>query len=221
MKIVGHRGARGLAPENTVASLRKGVEHNVDLVEFDVRVTKDGVPVLHHDATIKLNGKKLVIANSNYEALRDLKDDLPTLEDALDAVNAKVPAYVEVKRNVDTEPVVMVLKKYIENIYGQGDLYIASKSQATLLALHKALPDVPTIVIEPWSGVRAGRRARQLNTKHIAMNQLWLWSGFIKAVSRSGNHLYAYTLNDPVKAKRWEKYGLYGVITDYPDRFQK
>jgi len=51
------------------------------------------------------------------------------------------------------------------------------------------------------------------------MNQRWLWSGFISMVAKR-NELYAYPLNDPVKAARWAQHGLAGVITDYPDRFK-
>ena len=53
------------------------------------------------------------------------------------------------------------------------------------------------------------------------MNQLWLWWGFIRAMRRGGWELYAYTVNDPAKAKRWVRWGLAGVITDCPDLFTK
>jgi glycerophosphoryl diester phosphodiesterase len=90
-----------------------------------------------------------------------------------------------------------------------------------LRELHKALPEVPVIVIERWSGVRAHRRAKELGSKEIAMNQLWLWWGFIRGFKDSDKRLYAYTLNNPAKARRWARYGLSGVITDYPDRFEQ
>ncbi|HEY5152928.1 MAG TPA: glycerophosphodiester phosphodiesterase family protein, partial [Candidatus Saccharimonadales bacterium] len=102
-----------------------------------------------------------------------------------------------------------------------GNFLIGSKSQKALLELHAALPEVPTIVIEPWSGVRAHYRARQLGTKHVSMNQLWLWWGFIRGFKNSDWQLYAYTLNNPRKARRWARYGLAGVVTDYPDLFEK
>jgi glycerophosphoryl diester phosphodiesterase len=89
-----------------------------------------------------------------------------------------------------------------------------------LRELQTSLPKIPKIVIDNWSGVRARLRAKQIGTRTIAMNQTWLWSGFIRAMKRSGYELYAYTVNNPAKARRWAKYGLAGVITDYPDRFK-
>jgi len=222
MKIVGHRGARGLAPENTIASLQKALEHHVDMLEFDLRVTKDGVVVLHHDAQLSdASGSKLLIKVQPFEKLKSHKPDMATFANALDTIGHPVPLYVEVKRGEPLQPIISILKRYLAKGWKSEYFMLGSKSQKTLLALHRDFPEITKIVIEPWSGVRASWRARQLDTDHVAMNQLWLWPGFIRAVARSNKKLYAYTLNDPVKAKRWVKHGLYGVITDYPDRFEE
>ena len=54
MLTIGHRGARGIAPENTLKSIYKAIEHHADEVEIDLRVTKDHVPILFHDESLKL-----------------------------------------------------------------------------------------------------------------------------------------------------------------------
>lgn len=222
MKIIGHRGARGLAPENTVASLKKGLEHHVDQLEFDLRVTKDNVVILHHNSKLSdPNGMGIKIAHTTYAELKEHKYDLATFSEALEAINFKVPLYIEVKRTIHITPIINALQAQLDAGRQPADFLLGSKSQRTLLALHQALPDIQTIVIEPWSGVRATYRARQLNTHLISMNQLWLWRGFIAPMARRGWKLHAYTLNNPAKAKRWAGYGLYAVVTDYPDRFEK
>ena len=217
MNIIGHRGARELAPENTIASLRKAVAHGVDEIECDARVTRDGVVILSHDTEMRdQTGIRLSVKHSTYEELKHHKPDLTTLAEAIEAVAGQVPLQIEVKPRVATEPIIEVIKKY-----PRAHLLLGSKKQKILLELHRALPDIEKVVIEPWSGVRASRRARQLGTKRVSMNQLWLWRGFIRAFRRGGYQLYAYTLNDPAKANRWSKAGLTGVITDFPDRFEK
>jgi glycerophosphoryl diester phosphodiesterase len=221
MKIIGHRGARGLAPENTIASLRKALEHHVDELEFDARVTRDNVVILHHDAKLTdPNGDKQVIADCTYRELRDHKKDLATLEEVLMAVGHKVPLYIEVKPQVPIEPIVKIIKQHLVDGWKPNYFLLGSKNQKTLRELHAALPEVPKIVIEPWSGVRAHYRARQVETKLVSMNQRWLWWGFVRGFKNNDWQLYAYTLNDPKKARRWARYGLSGVITDYPDRFE-
>lgn len=222
MKIIGHRGARGLAPENTIASLLKGLEHHADMLEFDLRVTRDGVVVLHHDPEIiDAGGAKLKISDHKYEKLLAHKQDLATFDKVLETVGHPVPLYVEVKSSQPIKPIAAVINKYLVKGWKTDYFLLGSKSQKTLLGLHSALPKIEKVVIEPWSGVRAHRRARQIGAKHIAMNQLWLWRGFIRGFKNSDKQLYAYTLNDPAKARRWAKWGLAGVITDYPDRFEK
>jgi glycerophosphoryl diester phosphodiesterase len=222
MKIIGHRGARGLAPENTIAALHKGLEHRVDELEFDIRVTKDGRPVLHHDKYLHTpKGKKMLIAKHTYAELHKHKHDLATFTSMLHVIGHPVPLYVEVKPGEPVRSTVNVIRHHLTNGWKPEHFILASKSQKTLMQLHKALPAVPTLVIEPWSSWRARRRAKQAGTKRIAMNQLFLWKFYIKAVSRSGWELYAYTLNNPKKARRWAKAGLAGVITDYPDLFDK
>jgi glycerophosphoryl diester phosphodiesterase len=222
MKIIGHRGARGLAPENTLASLRKGLEHHADMLEFDVRVTKDSVPILHHDSKMTgANGKKFKICDYSYENLRARFPDITKLSEALDAIDAKAVPYIEVKQKEPVRPIAKVLQQYIGGMYSASGLRLASKSQQTLRELHHALPAVPLIIIERWSGVRAHRRAKELGSTEIAMNQLWLWWGFIRGFKNSEYKLYAYTLNNPTKAERWTRWGLAGAITDYPDRFEK
>ncbi|HVV26198.1 MAG TPA: glycerophosphodiester phosphodiesterase [Candidatus Saccharimonadales bacterium] len=222
MKIIGHRGARGLAPENTIAGLQKGLEHHVDLLEFDVRVTKDGVVILHHDAALAdPSGNTLAIADTNYEILKTHKPDLATFEAVLDTVGHTVPLYVEVKPAEPIEPIVKIINSYLKKGWKNEFFLLGSKSQETLRQLHTALPEIRNIVIEPWSGVRAHRRAREVDATIIAMNQRWLWWGFIRGFKHSDYQLYAYTLNDPRKAQRWARWGLAGVITDYPDRFEK
>jgi glycerophosphoryl diester phosphodiesterase len=216
MKIIGHRGARGLAPENTIASLRKGLEHHVDMLEFDLRVTHDGVVILHHDPYLTdPGGGKHDISGHTYKQLKDRKADLATLEEALKTIGQKVPLIVEIKPDEPAKPIVAVIKKH-----GRDNLCLASFSQKALLELHKALPEIEKIVIEPWSGVRAHRRASQVGAKKVFMNQRWLWWGFIRGFKNSDKQLYAYTLNDPAKARRWAKWGLSGVVTDFPDRFE-
>ncbi len=222
MKIIGHRGARGLAPENTIAGMRKGLEHHVDELEFDLRVTKDNVVILHHDPCLTdQNSKQYRIAQHTYEELRQHKPDLATFESVLTTLGPSVPLYIEVKPGEPVKPIIAIIRTYLEKGWKSDYFLLTSFSQKTLLKLHNELPEIQKIVNEQWSGVRATYRARQVGTKRISMNQRWLWSGFISAMARRGWQLSAYPLNNVVKAKRWARFGLYGVVTDYPDRFEK
>lgn len=222
MIIIGHRGARGLAAENTIASIDAAIDHKVNAVEFDVHVTKDLVPVLNHDDTIvSIDGHKLVIANSSLVELRAQKPDIATLDEVFINVNHRANLMIEIKSSTNIDSIVALTRKFLKNGWTTDELCFCSKNQSTLVALYNSAPEIPRVVIERWSGVKAHFRVRQVHAKGASMNQVWLWWGFVRSVKTSGYELYAYTLNDPKKARRWAKYGLTAVITDFPDRFEE
>lgn len=219
MKIIGHRGAKGLAPENTIASLEAALKHHVAEIEIDIRVTKDGVPVLNHDPTITQQNQTISVNALTFNELRAIKPDITTFAAAIAAVNRRVPLLVEVKRHEKTAPIISVFREYLAKGWQPTDFLVASFHQKTLIELHKALPEIPTVVIESWSSVRATYRARQVAAKRLNMNYRFLWFGVIRNLLKKGYTVYPYTLNKPRRARHWEKHGLAGVITDYPDRF--
>lgn len=221
MKIIGHRGARGLAPENTLKSILKAMNHNVDEIEIDARVTKDGIVVLHHDETLTdASGNKLVIKNTKYMELMEHKKDLARLDQAIELVNKKTPLHIEIKPGEPAAKVIKIIKSYLNKGWKNSNFLIASYRLDLLLEAQEKLPDIERVVIERWSSIRATRNANLVNTKRLSMNQLWLWSYFLSGMSKNGWQISAYPLNNPGKAKKWAKNGLYGVVTDYPDQFE-
>ncbi len=222
MIVIGHRGAAGLAPENTIASLRKALEHHVDMIEVDIRATKDNILVLHHDEVLTdAAGNNLRIRDYAFSELSMHKPDLARLDEAVAAIDRSVPLIIEIKPG---EPVALLLD-HLHSAYGQGwraeDIWVASFHFAALQEIHAKSPSTPLIVNEQWSGIRGSLRAKRLHTPYIAMNARWLWSGFIYGMHQRKYHLLAYNLNNPRTVHAWERFGLAGVYTDYPDRFRK
>ncbi|HSX36027.1 MAG TPA: glycerophosphodiester phosphodiesterase [Patescibacteria group bacterium] len=223
-KVIAHRGARGLAPENTLVAITAGLNAHADEIEIDIRVTKDGVPILGHSPFMHDNRgyslRHVLIARQNLAELKSRNSDLATLEDAIRAVDRRVPMVLEVKPAVDVLPVIKVVTHFLKKGWHPKDFLFASFSQRTLEALHEALPQIEPVVNARVSGLWAARRARLVGAKRIAMFQYVVWWGYISAVHHAGYHLVVYTLNNPRKAARWAKRGLYGVVTDYPTRFK-
>lgn len=220
MKVIGHRGARGLAPENTAAAIARGLACGVDEVEIDIRITSDGVPILGHDPTIRTSDGDYIIAGHTLAGLRQKKPDITTLSEALQLMKGRAALYVEVKHAEPVQPVVDVIQDYLKSTKKPTAILLGSKSQKTLRELHSKLPQIPKIVIEPWSGIWARHRAKQVATRRISMRSWWLWRGFLRAMQKQGYEISPYTMNDPLKTAKWEPY-IYGVVTDYPDRFKK
>ncbi len=216
MLIIGHRGARGLAPENTLASFKAALEAGVDGVEFDVRSTKDSKLVILHDS--KLLG--LVVKATSFAELKKAHPDLLLFEDLMEFLLGKTSAYIEVKPGIDTEIFISALKHLLESGWSAEDIFVLSFSQEILRTVHKAMPSVKLMINEPWSSVKARKRAKELGTHYIDMNYNSLWSGFVKLMAKNQYLLSCYPLNSPKKAARLQKAGLSMVITDFPDRFK-
>ena len=214
-KIIGHRGARGLAPENTTKAIEVALTHHVDGVEFDVRVTKDGVVILSHDPT--LDG--LVIRKQRYATLKKRKPDLATFEEAIAAVRSQCAMLVEIKPRVPVAPIIEIVRRELAT-NRSAEISILSRSQPILRQVKAALPGVQLVVNERWSIFIALWRMHQLGTDRLQMNRHWLWRGLLKAIQRRGIRMSPYTVNSPKQAARWDPY-IYGIVTDYPDRFER
>src|SRR4051794_15358910 len=98
MIIIGHRGARGIAPENTLISIQKAIDNKVDEIEFDLRVTKDNFVILQHNKVVtSRSGQKLIVKDSKLSDLKRHKPDLATLEELLEMAPKSALLYIEVK----------------------------------------------------------------------------------------------------------------------------
>jgi len=221
MKIIGHRGAKGLAPENTEASIRAALANNVHEVEIDVRVTKDAIVVLNHDSYIRAGQQKHTIREHTYKQLHSLKPDLITLEEAFAIVAETAPLLIEIKPREPLEPIVKILTVKLAAGLPADKLLIGSFSQKLLKKMHQSFPQVTMVVIEKWSVLRAMYRANSLQTNRLSLNQRLLYASRIQKLVSRGYAVYPYTINNPKKAALWKKRGLTGVITDYPDLFRR
>ncbi len=209
-----------------MAAFEAGLAAGADELELDVRVTKDGVCVLSHDAYLagdtaggpgQLRAK---IAACTMEELRAIRPDICTLAEAALFVHRRAPLVVEVKPGTPPEPVIAAVEDLFSKGWQPADFLLASFNARLLRRLHTALPKIPCVVNERYSGVRAVRRARQVGTKRLVFPHWNVWPGFIRALARRGYKLTVYTVNNPAQAAHLAKYGAWGVVTDRPDLFK-
>lgn len=221
LKIIGHRGAAGLAAENTLEAIQAGLDARADEIEIDVRVTSDGVVVLSHDPWVADgSGARVPINSQTFTELHRLQPTLTLFRDAATLMKGRAPLLVEIKPGEPLEPIIAIFQGYLQAAYSPSDFAVASFDFSILRRIKREIPQLPLVVNESWSGVRASHRARVLGTKRIHMNARWLWRGFIRAVHNGGYRLGAYTVNDPTHIAAWEPY-LSSVVTDHPEKFTK
>ncbi|MDD1678136.1 MAG: glycerophosphodiester phosphodiesterase [Methanomicrobiales archaeon] len=112
MFVIGHRGAAAIEPENTLRALRAGMRC-AHFVEVDVRTTRDGVPVIMHDATIDRTtsgqGKVAEFTLAELKQFDAGKESIPTLEEVLRLVEGKCGLAVELKEERDPAPILELI----------------------------------------------------------------------------------------------------------------
>jgi glycerophosphoryl diester phosphodiesterase len=223
--VIAHRGASAAYPENTSAAFRAAHRLGADAVEFDVRRTADGAPVIHHDAVVAGVGP---IVSVTAAQLRRRAPLIPTLEEALDAC-ADMWVDVEVKnspRDPDWDPEHALVTPVVECLQAAGLLESAlvSSFHAEVLARTRRL--APTLalgwLVEEWmppeaalaETAAAGYQAFLPPAADLAGDAA---PGLIAAAHRSGLQLICWTVDDPAEGRRLAAAGIDGVVTNRPD----
>ena len=215
MFIVGHRGARAVKPENTVSALKEGMRC-ANFVEIDIRLTKDSVPVVMHDATLDrtTDGSGLVSGKTLREIQTlDAGDGLPvpTLQDGCDLCLPSCGIMTEIKEPGSEEAVCSILREYHPD-----SLWIVSFYPESILAVKRLLPCLKAGLIcsidceDPVSSVLlAGADAILPRTDNVTQEM-------IEEAHRRGVLVIIWTLNTPEAYRRASLFGADGWVTDDP-----
>jgi glycerophosphoryl diester phosphodiesterase len=214
--IIGHRGAAGLAPENTLPAFALAARHCADAIELDIRFAHNILWVIH-DATLDRTTDAVGRLEDHTAAqLRRVNAGggahLPTLEQVLEATPAEIGINIELKGAGCAAPLAVLLQGYPGR-----DLLVSAFSLEELYEFQRLCPHV--------------RRAPLFSRWHTDLwdiaRDLGSWSinlptrlASVRRVDRAhaiGLRLMVYTVNQARVAQRLIGYGVDGVFTDYPD----
>jgi len=235
-KIIGHRGCADYAPENTLEGLHTAADMGVEWVELDVKLTKDDIPIIFHDDTLErtTNGS----GNVKDFTLQELKEldagswfaegfygsTIPTLEEAVDVlIERDLGLNLEIKpcagRERDTAEVALDMLSTIWDAHDQ--LLISSFSYVSLEAALEVADDwhrgflLPAEWPENWAEM-----AEYLRVSTINVNGNEATQEQIQTLLELQKPILAYTINDPVRARTLQGWGVDGFFTDCPDVLQ-
>jgi len=227
--VIGHRGAAARAPENTLAGLRRAKALGCSWVEFDVRLTGDGVPVLCHDPKLDrtTDGSGPVAARS-FAAIRDCDagawfgpefadERVPTLDEALTlAAELGLAANIEIKseRGRDYATAAAIAA----TLRDRAPPVLVSSFQLPAVAAIRALaPQAARGVLFHLVPRSWRETAHRLGCTAIGADHRRLWPGRVAAIRDAGYPLMAYTVNDPKRARLLYAWGVTSVFSDVPD----
>jgi glycerophosphoryl diester phosphodiesterase len=218
--LIGHRGAAGHAPENTLASFRKAIELGCDMTELDVHLCASGELVVIHDETLDrtTNGSGNVSAHSLTELKRldaGEGEQIPTLKQVLELLKGRVMLNVELKGPDTAEPVYRLVK---ELGWGNDKLTISSFDW-DMLTEYKALDlDARIGVLTFKNHSEALRYAEKSNAYSFNPFHKLLTKKTVEQAHAEGILVYTWTPNKAIEINNAIKKDVDGVISDYPDR---
>lgn len=222
MLVIGHRGAAGLAPENTLEALRAGVEAGADMLEFDVRLTKDDILVIHHDFhTLRTHKSASLVSRSELKNLQKLDATRPliTLEEVLDEFFGKVLLNIELKSRGSGKATTEFLKKHFIKKPSDWDYVLFSSfSGSELVAARKVSKKANLALLHHENPFLFLAYHWRIQLTAVGFHRLYVNQLALEIAKKAKLFTYAYTVNRPQTAHRLAEEGVDAVVTDYPDR---
>jgi glycerophosphoryl diester phosphodiesterase len=226
-RLFGHRGASGVAPENTLTSFQLALASGADRLELDVHATREGEVVVLHDPTVDrtTNGAGEVRALS-FDELRRLDAGapgirVPTLAEVLESFPG-VPLNIEIKQ--ETPPIVPSVLAVIDRFDARGQVLLAAEGDAIMQRIRAEAPGVLTgftafevMMFLQGMGDPAYRPPGfALQVPPSFQGIAVITSETVARAHALGLEVHAWTINDALEVERLLDLGVDGVMTDLP-----
>ena len=218
---IGHRGARGHEPENTLLSIRRALELGAQGIEIDVWWV-DGELIVIHDAKLNrtTNGAGYV-SRKTFAWLRTLDagkgERIPTLREVFETVNRRAWINVELKGPRTAKPVVALIREFLAQPgWLASDFLVSSFNRRELRAVED--PRIPIGLLLTKPSRLYALSARRVRASSVHPGVRFVTRKFVEDAHRRGLRVFPYTVNEPADIERMRALGVDGVFTDYPDR---
>ena len=230
--VIAHRGASAYAPENTMAAFKLAQAMGADGIEFDVKLTADGVPIVMHDATLDrtTNGSGEVARRTLLE-IRELEagsffDDafagerVPTLVEVLEGLgtdllfNIELTNYTSPRDNLPERCL-----QVVEEVGALERVLFSSFNPIAVWGLRGHVPDHQLGLLVGRSTPGIARWLMRRLVPHGALHPEveLLTKAIVSASHRRGKRVHAWTVNAPEIMEQLLLWGVDGLITDRPD----
>jgi glycerophosphoryl diester phosphodiesterase len=228
---IGHRGAAGTYPENTMVSFRRALELGCDGIEFDVHRSADGELVVIHDAMVNrtTNGTGLVMMKSLAE-LKSLDagswkgeqfrgERIPTLREVIHGTPDSFQLFLELKAGSIHYP--GIEEELIALLRAERVLHrvqISSFDHHALKRIHDLAPEIPLGVLFAENLLDPCALAQQIGAE--ALHPTWEWTTprLVEQAHAAGLKVNVWTVNMPEAIQMMLALGVDGIMTDFPER---
>lgn len=232
MRLIGHRGARGEAPENTLGGFRYLHQLGVRAVEFDVRMLKDGtLAVIHDDNLMRTAGIPVHLntlgqadlfrhhAAFHWSQWPDL-EPIPTLSQTLLTLDGFEHIEVELKAVDDLSQAYQLVERTLRALSSWRDCVVITSFDLKILQAlqHTRTPIRRGLLIEQETADDPIDVALRLGCSQIGLADELCHARRLEQMHAQELKCSVWTVNDIDRARQLAYWGVDGLITDYPKR---
>ncbi|QKX04309.1 glycerophosphodiester phosphodiesterase [Aquimarina sp. TRL1] len=223
MKIFGHRGAAGLAEENTLISVEEALRYSVDGVEIDVHRCRSGELIVMHDETIDRTTRgEGRVSELSFQELKNVVTNkgatIPALSEIVALVDKRCTINIELKGKDTALSVVSYLKILVQETFWDFSDFIVSSFDKELLAqVRRASDEIKVGVLEEEKPERAIEIAIKLQAYSVHLPISCIKEEHVLSAHNNGLQVYVWTVNKKPLFEKMKSWNVDGIITDFPN----
>lgn len=219
---IGHRGARGHAPENTLLSIERALSLGAHWVEVDVHPLEGRLVVLHDDTVDRTTNGRGPLSSFTLDTLRRLDagegQRIPLLEDVLDLLRGRGGLVVEMKGRGSAPLLAKAWREALTSGWDSRSLSASSFHPEELRSLRAAAPGASLAVLAPRLEEGTLALAREIGASAVHLGLRGASAAALERLRNAGFPAYVFTVNEPYQIRKMYHRGAAGVFTDYPER---
>ena len=227
--VIGHRGAMGHALENTIESINKAIDFEVDGIEIDIFKTRTGELVVYHDAVLsRLTNSDAFIEEISLDSINNIRlsdgSSIPTLNEIIDIIPNEIFLNIELKGINTAYLTNELILKYSKQKDWNIDRFVISSFRWDELEKFRSLNKEIKIAILVDSLFKIDSSlilSRDINAYAINPNNSFLSKEIVQKIKFNNLLVFPYTVNSFENIKRMKSIGVDGIITDYPERINR
>ena len=218
---IGHRGAAGHEPENTLRSIRRAIELGAHGVEIDARFIDGELIIFHDDRLDRTTNGHGSVSRKRFAQLRTLDagkgERIPTLREVLETVDRRAFINIELKGRRTAEPVLTLIREFLdEHGWSPEHFLVSSFHRRELRAIADPRIRIGLLLTKPTLLYHISARRVRAWSVHPASR--FTTEKFVTHAHRHGLKVIPYTSNNPPDIARIRATGADGVFTDFPER---
>lgn len=226
--VIGHRGAAGVAPENTLGSFQLAVRQGSDAIELDVHPSRDGEIVVCHDHTLdRTTGSTGSIKELSFAEISQADagswfsssfagERIPSLEEVFELVSKEVEVNVEIKE--DSEELRSNLIQLLRSRGLMNRVFVSSFNHRCLIELKKAAPEIRIGLLYKDDYIAPSDVKTRFDAEIYSLHphHSFVDEAFMQDARSNNLQVYPWTVNNKERMLELIEVGVSGIITDYP-----